>query len=91
MSQTKIRGSIDPVALRTVIERIERIEAQKMAMSQDVKEILAEAKSSGFDVAAIRKVITLRKLDPQTREEQASTVSFYLDVAEDKIAMTPAE
>ena len=91
MSQTKIRGSIDPVALKTVIERIERIEAQKMAMSQDVKDILAEAKSSGFDVAAIRKVITLRKLDPQTREEQASTVSFYLDVAEGNAALSPAD
>jgi uncharacterized protein (UPF0335 family) len=56
--------------LKSFIERIERLEEDKAAVSNDMKEVFAEAKGEGFDVKILRKVIRLRKQDKVKREEE---------------------
>ena len=64
--------------LKTVIERIERLEEEKKATSEDIREIYAEAKVNGFDVKALRTVIRLRKQDVNERKEQEAILETYL-------------
>jgi uncharacterized protein (UPF0335 family) len=64
--------------LKTIIERIERLEEDKAAVAQDIKEVLLEAKGDGFDTKAIRKVITLRRMDKAKREEMEAIIDLYL-------------
>ena len=59
-------GGIAAERLRSFIERIERLEEEKAALAADVREVYAEAKSTGFDVKTMRQVIRLRKLGPRT-------------------------
>jgi len=63
--------------LRSIIERVERLESEKKALSDDIKDIFAEAKSAGFDVKIIRQIIRLRKDDPAEREEQETLLDLY--------------
>ena len=65
--------------LKSFSERIERLEEEKKALGADVKEVYGEAKSSGFDPKIMRKVVALRKLDPNDRQEQESLLQVYLD------------
>jgi len=70
--------------LRTIIERIERLEEEKTALGEDIREIFSEAKSAGFDVKILRQVIRLRKLDSSDRQEQEAILDLYkraLDMA----------
>jgi uncharacterized protein (UPF0335 family) len=64
--------------LRTLIERIERLEEEKAALQNDIKEVYAEAKGNGFDTKAVRKVIRIRKMDASEREEQDAILELYL-------------
>jgi uncharacterized protein (UPF0335 family) len=64
--------------LRSIVERIERMEEEKSAVAADIKEIYAEAKGNGFDTKTIRKVIRLRKIDKVEREEQEALLDVYL-------------
>ena len=64
--------------LMQIVRRIERVEGEKADLAADLKEIYAEAKSTGFDTKALRKVIALRKLDRQEREEMEAIVDLYL-------------
>ena len=64
--------------LKSFIERIERLEEDKAAVSNDMKEVFAEAKGEGFDVKIVRKVIRLRKQDKVKREEEAALIDLYL-------------
>lgn len=64
--------------LRTIIERIERLEEDKKAVMEDMKEVFAEAKGEGYDVKAPRKVIRLRKQDKATRQEEEAILELYL-------------
>lgn len=64
--------------LRSFIERIENLEAEKAELASDVKELYGEAKALGYDVKSIRRVIALRKIDPQEIEEQASVIRLYM-------------
>ncbi len=64
--------------LRAFVERYERLEAEKQERTEGQKEILAEAKGSGFDVKAIREIIKLRKKDPDDRAEQEATLEMYM-------------
>ncbi|RWG09936.1 MAG: DUF2312 domain-containing protein [Mesorhizobium sp.] len=63
--------------LRSVIERIERLEEEKTTISDDIKQVYAEAKGNGFDVKAVRKIIARRKLDAAERQEQDSILDLY--------------
>lgn len=64
--------------LRQTIEHIERLEADKAEIAQDVKDVYSEAKAFGFDTKALRQVIRLRKLDRAEREEMDMILDTYL-------------
>jgi uncharacterized protein (UPF0335 family) len=64
--------------LRAFIERIERMEEEKKAIADDIKEIYAEAKGNGFDIKVLRQVIRIRKLDHAERMEQEAILELYM-------------
>ena len=64
--------------LKTLIERIERLEEDKAGVMADLKEVFAEAKGEGFDVKTIRKVVRLRKQDRAKRQEEEAILDLYL-------------
>ncbi|HWW46465.1 MAG TPA: DUF2312 domain-containing protein [Xanthobacteraceae bacterium] len=64
--------------LRAIIERIERLEEEKKAISDDIRDVYAEAKGNGFDVKALRTIIRMRKQDANEREEQETILETYL-------------
>ena len=70
-------GGIAADRLRSIVERIERLEEVKKARSSDIKDIFAEAKSAGFDVKVLRAVIRLRQQEPAEVEEQETLLELY--------------
>jgi uncharacterized protein (UPF0335 family) len=64
--------------LRTIIERIERLEEDKAAIMADIKEVFAEAKGEGYDVKTLRKVVRIRKQDKAKRQEEEAILDLYL-------------
>ena len=64
--------------LKAVIERIERLEEEKKATSDDIRDVYAEAKGTGFDTKALRAIVRLRKLDTDERREQQEVLDTYL-------------
>ncbi len=73
--------------LRQLVARIERLEEEKAAIAEGIKDVYAEAKAFGFDTKVLRKVIALRKRDPQEREEEAALIDLYMEA----LGMTPIE
>jgi uncharacterized protein (UPF0335 family) len=65
--------------LRSIIERIERLEEEKKAIAEDIKDIYAEAKGNGYDVAALRTIVRMRKQDANERAEQESILENYMN------------
>ena len=70
-------GGIAAEALKQFVERIERLEEEKKALSEDIKDVYGQAKSSGFDVKILRKVISLRKVAAHDRLEQEEILEIY--------------
>lgn len=70
-------GGIAVDRLRSLIERIERLEEEKTAIGSDIRDIFAEAKSAGFDVKIMRTVIKLRKMNAADRDEQEFLLETY--------------
>jgi uncharacterized protein (UPF0335 family) len=64
--------------LRAFIERIERMEEEKKAISDDIKEIYAEAKGNGFDIKVLRQIVRIRKQDHAERMEQEALLELYM-------------
>ena len=64
--------------LKSIIERIERLEEEKKATSDDIRDVYAEAKGNGYDVKALRTVIRLRKQDANERAEQETILETYM-------------
>jgi uncharacterized protein (UPF0335 family) len=64
--------------LKAIIERVERLEEEKKAIADDIRDVYAEAKGNGFDVKALRSVVRLRKQDKQEREEHEAILDTYL-------------
>jgi len=64
--------------LKAIIERIERLEEEKKAISDDIRDVYAEAKGNGYDVKALRTIIRMRKEDPNERAEQETILETYL-------------
>lgn len=78
-------GPADPAStnvaagqLRAIVERIERLEEEKKGISDDIKEIYAEAKGNGFDTKVLRQVVRLRKQDSNERKEMEELLDLYL-------------
>ena len=70
-------GGIAADRLRSLIERIERLEEERKALGSDIKDIYAEAKSAGFDVAVIRQLIRIRRREPADVQEEESLLDVY--------------
>lgn len=70
-------GGIATERLRSLIERIERLEEEKKEIQADIRDVFAEAKSSGFDVKAMRTVLKLRAMNAMDRNEQEALVDTY--------------
>lgn len=64
--------------LRSIIERIERMEEEKKVISDDIKDIYAEAKGNGYDVKALRTLVRMRKQDPNERAEAETILELYM-------------
>jgi len=64
--------------LRAFIERIERLEEEKKAISEDIREVFAEAKTMGFDIKAVRAILKIRKQEPHVREEEEAVLATYM-------------
>jgi uncharacterized protein (UPF0335 family) len=75
---TAVKSSFAHGQLRTIVERIERLEEEKKNIAGDIKEVYAEAKGNGFDIKILRKVISLRKKDASERQEEESMIDVYL-------------
>jgi len=64
--------------LKAIIERVERLEEEKKAISDDIRDVFAEAKVNGFDVKALRTIVKMRKMEASEREEQEAILETYL-------------
>jgi hypothetical protein len=64
--------------LKSLIERVERLEEEKAALGNDLKEVYAEAKGNGFDTKIMRQVVRIRKMESHEREERDALLDLYL-------------
>ena len=64
--------------LKSIVERIERLEEEKKATSDDIREVYAEAKGNGFDAKALRSIVRMRKMDSDERREQEEILETYM-------------
>ena len=64
--------------LKSIVERIERLEEEKKAISDDIRDVFSEAKGNGYDVKALRTIVRLRKQDPNERAEAETILETYL-------------
>ncbi|AJP73954.1 DUF2312 domain-containing protein [Sphingomonas hengshuiensis] len=69
--------SISAEQLRLLIERIERLEEEKKGIADDIKDVYAEAKSTGFDVKTMRSIVRLRKMEKHHRDEAEMLLETY--------------
>ena len=76
--ETRDSGNVTGQRLRSFIERIERLEEEKKALADDIKEVYAEAKGQGFDAKIMRKIVSLRKKDDQARREEEELLDTYM-------------
>tara|TARA_Y100001001_G_C7965513_1_gene294039 strand:+ start:262 stop:558 length:297 start_codon:yes stop_codon:yes gene_type:complete len=70
-------GGVSGQRLRAFIERVERLEEEKTALAEDIKEVYAEAKAFGFDPKIMKKVVRLRKMDSEKRDEEEALLETY--------------
>lgn len=75
--EAKDVGGVAGQRLRAFIERIERLEEEKAALAEDIKEVYAEAKGVGFDAKTMRKIVSLRKMDHEKRRESEELLDLY--------------
>jgi uncharacterized protein (UPF0335 family) len=78
MDETVSTTTVAAGQLKSVIERIERLEEEKKETAEQIKEVYAEAKSNGFDAKTIRKVVSLRKKPTEERQEEEALLDLYL-------------
>jgi|SRR5690606_1988464 uncharacterized protein (UPF0335 family) len=70
-------GGVSGKRLRSFIERIERLEEEKTALADDIKDVYGEAKATGFDAKTMRKIVRLRKLNVEKRREEDELLDLY--------------
>lgn len=71
-------SSVAADQLKSFIERIERLEEEKAGLASDIKDVYAEAGGSGFDKAALRRIVSLRKKDHAERQEEEAILELYM-------------
>ena len=79
-------GGVAAGQLRSFIERIERLEEEKKGLSDDIRDVFAEAKGNGFDTKVMRQVIRIRKKEPAERQEEEAILDLYMHA----LGMVPA-
>lgn len=80
-------GMDDPVQgdqLKSIVERIERLEEEKKTIQDDIREVYAEAKGNGYDVKILRKVVAIRKRDADERAQEEAILDLYLQAVGDR-------
>ncbi len=78
----------DPIQgdqLKSIVERIERLEEEKKTITDDIKEVYSEAKANGYDVKVLRKVISIRKRDLRERREEEAILDLYLQAVGESV------
>ena len=70
-------ASIDSGHLKTFVERIERLEEEKRALAEDINDVYAEAKGTGYDAKIVRKIVALRRMDRTKRQEEEEILEIY--------------
>ena len=71
-------NAVDANHLRAFIERVEKLEEEKRAIADDIKDVYAEAKGTGYDIKIVRKIVSLRRQDKQKRQEEEEILDLYL-------------
>ncbi|MGH6924335.1 MAG: DUF2312 domain-containing protein [Propylenella sp.] len=79
-------GGVAGGQLRSLVERIERLEEEKKGIADDIRDVFAEAKAQGFDTKVMRQVIRLRKKDSAERQEEEALLDLYMHA----LGMAPA-
>jgi uncharacterized protein (UPF0335 family) len=77
--RTAKKGGMNAGQLKSLVERIEKLEEERGALSGDIREVYSEAKSAGYDTRIVRQVVRLRKMDKADRAEQEELLALYLD------------
>jgi uncharacterized protein (UPF0335 family) len=80
-------GNVDAERLTSLIERVERLEEEKKAIADDIKDVYAEAKAVGYDTKIMKQIVKLRKMDASERDE----MEFMLDVYKKALKLSPEE
>jgi uncharacterized protein (UPF0335 family) len=78
LNESMTTNSIEAGQLKAFIERIEKLEEEKKAIAEDIKEVYGEAKGTGFDVKILRKIVSIRKQDRDKRREEEEILDLYL-------------
>lgn len=78
MTEPGVGHNVAKDMIRSVVERVERLELDKQAISDDIKDVYAEAKGNGLDVKALRTIVRMRKQDADERAEQEAILETYL-------------
>lgn len=79
MESAESQGGVAAGELRQFIERVERLEEEKAALQDDIKDVMAELKGRGYDVKAVRAILALRKKDPDERQEAEAILELYMN------------
>ena len=78
MTQAGVSGGVAAGQIKSIIERVERLEEEKAALAADIREIYSEAKGNGYDVKVLRQIVRIRKQDASERQEQEAILDLYL-------------
>ena len=71
-------NSVNKDQVRSIVERVERLEEEKAVLVSDIKDVFTEAKGNGYDVKALRTIVRMRKQDPNDRAEQETILEIYM-------------
>ncbi|WP_420140170.1 DUF2312 domain-containing protein [Sphingomonas sp.] len=75
--ENQVSDIVQSDKLRLFIERVERLEEEKKGMADDIRDVYAEAKSNGYDVKTMRRIVALRKMEKHQRDEAAALLETY--------------
>ena len=76
--ETVSHTSVAAGQLKSIVERVERLEEEKKEVAEQIKEVFAEAKANGFDTKTLRKIVALRKKPTEERQEEEALLELYL-------------
>lgn len=78
LKTTTRKGGVTGAELRQFVERVERLEEEKKALSDDIRDVFAEMKGRGYDVKVVRQILRMRKRDSNERKEEEAILEVYM-------------